>query len=371
MKKTFIGLIIVIVVICVIIIGRNNNKDIIKIGFIGPFSGDAATYGETEKNATELALKKIQNSPEYRNQTIQIVYEDGGCNAKTAISAAQKLIEVDKVSIIFGGICSGETLAVAPLAEKSHVLLFSAYSSSPDITTAGDYVFRNGPSDLAGASKDAEFLSKRYAKVGIVSENAEYSVGVRNALKNELEKKGIQIVFDEMYVTGTRDFRTILGKVNSTGPDVIYYNAGTSPLDAVSLLKQAREIGIKTPAHFNFFLGNPDVIKSLGDLAEGVGFADTSSLKNSGEILLDEYVVLYGAPSNEYELGAAYDRVFITMQALNKVGNNSEKIKNYLYNMPTYHGTVGDYQFDSNGDIVGAGYKSYVIKNGEKVPVDN
>ena len=72
-----------------------------------------------------------------------MIYEDGLCDGKGATNAVQKLINIDGVKIIIGGVCSGETLGAAPLAESSKVILFSPGSGSPDITNAGDYIFRN------------------------------------------------------------------------------------------------------------------------------------------------------------------------------------------------------------------------------------
>ena len=112
----------------------------IVIGFIAPLVGDASAYGEASRTGVELALDEI-------DATIIVIFENGGCNAKDSTTAANKLIHIDNVKIIVGTVCSSETLAIAPIAEENGVVILSAASSSPDITAAGDYIFRTWPSD--------------------------------------------------------------------------------------------------------------------------------------------------------------------------------------------------------------------------------
>ncbi len=124
--KIIIGVIIAVIVIGEIWYGVSRKpaeKGPIKIGFISALTGGAAAYGETEKNVVELALKEINDSGEL-NRKLEAVYEDGKCDGKEAVTAAQKLINIDKVKIILGGGCSSETLGAAPLAEANKVILF-------------------------------------------------------------------------------------------------------------------------------------------------------------------------------------------------------------------------------------------------------
>jgi len=157
--------------------GRPASGEPIKIGYIGPLTGGAAAYGETEKNVIELALKEINDGGELIRK-LEVIYEDGKCDGKDAATAAQKLINIDKVKIILGGGCSAETLGAAPLAEASKVILFSAFSSNPFIGQSGDYVFRNCPSDSDFGKADADFIASQGIKrAATITENTDYSQG--------------------------------------------------------------------------------------------------------------------------------------------------------------------------------------------------
>src|SRR5438552_2110082 len=97
----------------------------ITIGFIGALTGDAASIGTVDKAAVEVAIGEINNGGGVGGRQLNVIYEDGQCASTPANNAASKLIDVDKVPIIVGGLCSGETAAFAPHAMQSKVVVFS------------------------------------------------------------------------------------------------------------------------------------------------------------------------------------------------------------------------------------------------------
>ena len=109
----------------------------IKIGWIGPLTGDLASLGQDAEKATEVALDEVNAAGGINGRPLQLVPQDSKCNPKDASDAGNKLINVDKVSVILGGLCSGETTAVAPVAEQNHVVMISPCSSAPNITFLG------------------------------------------------------------------------------------------------------------------------------------------------------------------------------------------------------------------------------------------
>src|SRR3989338_992401 len=119
MNKKIWGVVGIIIIVIFVWLGFRNTTSTpvpvsqapIALGFIAPLSGDAVGYGTTEKNATELALAEINQAGGVNNRMLTVVYEDGKCNAKDALSAMEKLISIDKVKIVMGGTCSAETLA--------------------------------------------------------------------------------------------------------------------------------------------------------------------------------------------------------------------------------------------------------------------
>ncbi|MCL5010974.1 MAG: ABC transporter substrate-binding protein [Patescibacteria group bacterium] len=341
------------------------SKEPIKIGFFAPLTGGGAPYGQSEKNAVEMAVEKINAAGGINGRLISVIYEDGKCDGKEAVTAIQKLISVDNVKVVLGGACSAETLGAAPIAEQNKVILFSAFSSSPDITNAGDFIFRNSPSDLDGGKVVAQMIKEK--SVAMITENTDYSIGVRKVTKDEFEKLGGKIAADEVYAPEAKDFKTYLVKIKDTNPEAIFVNPGTSASGAGLLIKQIKELGIKTVIYGNFIVGSPDSLKIAGVAAEGAVFYDAPGLSPTNPkavAFLDEFKAKYSAPASDFEVGARYDSVFIVADGLKKCGEDTECLRDHFYSVKDYDGVLGKYGFDQNGDVVGLSVAVKEIKDG-------
>ena len=101
-------------------------------------------------------------------------------------------MNVDKVKVILGGICSGETLAAAPITEAAKVILLSPSATSPDITNAGDYVFRTIPSDANAGRISAQTAIKNGLKLSIVQTITLVPNIAPNTIPNEDKKEEIK-----------------------------------------------------------------------------------------------------------------------------------------------------------------------------------
>jgi branched-chain amino acid transport system substrate-binding protein len=144
MKKFWIVIGVVAAILAILFIATQTKKELmeIKIGAIFALTGDAAPYGERAKRGVELALEEI-NKGGIKGRKIKITYEDSQGNPQKAVSAFLKLINLDKVKFILGPLSTTEVLAIAPMAEKEKILILTPTASAPQITKAGDYIFRN------------------------------------------------------------------------------------------------------------------------------------------------------------------------------------------------------------------------------------
>src|SRR3989344_6023695 len=244
MSKIVIWIVVLAVIVIggLAIFGDGGETGTIKLGVLLPLTGDAAQYGESESRAIQVAVEEINNAGGVKGRQLEIVTEDGKCDPQAAGTAAQKLVNIDKVKIIIGGACSGETLAAAEITEPAEVILISPSASSPKVTEAGDFVFRTYPSDaLAGriAAKYAyEKLNVR--KAAVFTELTDYSQGLREVYKEAFADLGGQIVSDETYNTGDVDFRTQILKIKNSRPDVVYI-VPQSPTTGLAIIQQLRE----------------------------------------------------------------------------------------------------------------------------------
>lgn len=361
MNKTLqiiLGVVVLVIIIVLVVVfgGKKPLEGEIKIGFIAPLSGGAAVAGEAMRNAVELALEEI-NEKGIKKKKLSVIYEDGKCDSKEATTAAQKLINIDKVKIILGGECSSETLGAAPIAEANKVILFSAFSSSPDITEAGDYIFRTIMSDIHPdvIGPILPYLGK-HKTVAVITENTGYSMGIRKGIKEQLLSYDVDIVADEIFTPGEKDFKTYLIKIKSVNPEALFINTATSGDTPGLIVKQAIESGLTTKLYGNFLLLGSEAIKIAGDLLEGAMAYDAPLLDENNpraKTFMEKYRARYNEPYSFWAAGAKYDTVYIIADALKECGENADCIKDYLYNMDWYEGTIGKYKFDENGDVIG------------------
>jgi len=384
-KRHLVGLTIVIILVVVVLVLINsyattgfmvlNNEKTIKIGFVGALTTDYASYGINEKNAIELALSEINSNGGILGKQVEVIYEDGRCNGKEAVSAVNKLINVDGVKIVLGGSCSGETLAMAPIVEENKVLLFSAFSSNSDITNAGDYVFRNCPTDFDGATQIAKLIiDKNNKKIALISENTDFAQGVRKIFSKTVKELGGEIVADEIYGQNGRDFKTQLTKIKQASPEVIFFNAQTDVSGGLAV-KQAKELGINAQYFGYFVFSSKNALGNAGEAANGMIFADVPSLSTGekAKTFLEKYFKHYGSSVSEFGAGARYDSVYILKEAIESCGKvDVDCIKEYLYSLESYSGTIGEYNFDAQGDVVGIEWalkKVIDAKNGKVIIV--
>ena len=343
----------------------------IKIGWVGPLSGDAMSFGTPMKNAVALAVEDINKAGGIKGRQIEMIYEDGKCDGKEAVTAVQKLINIDKVKIIIGPTCSGEVQASASIAEQNKVIMLSPAASSPDITKAGDYIFRNNPSDLDSGRVLAETMFKTSKKVAIISENTDYTQALRKVFMDNFSKAGGKVTFDENYLSTTKDFRSILTKVKATDADGIFVNTQTEQAGG-TIVKQIREMGIKLPIFATIAMTGKTALSVAGDSAEGITTVELSTVGNDKDAaFVKEYEAKYGKMPFAFYLEACYDAVDIVAQAVGAVGEDATKIKGYLYDLKSFSGTNGVYGFDQNGDITGIGYVPKVFKDGKFVALEN
>lgn len=320
--------------------------DVVKIGYIGPLTGNAASYGQDIKLGIELYFSE---NPTIDGKTVEVIYEDGKCNGQDAANAAQKLINVDKVKFILGGQCSGETLAVAPIAEQNKVILLSSLSSSPEVTTAGDYVFRNYPSDDKVALTNVNAVLKNHEKVALFTEQTDYAQGYRQAVKKHMTNAGVELVMDEAFAVDNSDFRTLLTKATDNDVTAIMV-VPQGPVTGAFLAKQTKELGIDVELYFSETVAGPDFFETAKDAAEGV--YSTSVAEDAGREGYAEFVekvkddVQFGALFT----GFGYDAAQLIAETIAEFGYSAENAKNHFNTMDTFKGVASDIAFDENGD---------------------
>lgn len=336
----------------------------IKIGFTGPLSGEFANIGANAKAAVEIAIDEVNAAGGINGRNLQVVFEDDQCAGAKSVSAANKLISVDKVSAILGAACSPATLAFAPVLEQAKVVGISYCSTAPKISQAGDYIFRDVPSDLFQGNYAAGYIYNTLGikKVAIVKVNNDWGLGIGQAFSDQYTKLGGQIVLNESYDSTSKDMRAQMAKVKNSGAGLLYF-AGFPDTTVVGI-KQAKDLGITVPIFGADSWDDTSVWTKLGSAGNGVMYTVVGT--NSSDAFKNKMSAKLGTNDIVYCSNYVYDAVKIIAQVMSKVGTDSEKIKNELYKT-TYTGGVSSnkIEFDQNGDPKEANYIIKVVKDGK------
>lgn len=351
-KKWIWGIVVVILIIIIVTLSfKKGPQNIIKIGYFGPFTGPVAgTSGEDVGNGFKLA-HLLQNK--VGNNQVEVIYEDDACDPKKAVSAAQKLIDIDKVDILVSGVCSGSTLATAPLAEKNKVILFTQIATSPKITDAGDYVFRISASSVETAISMVDLINKLgYKNIAILFEQTDYTTGLKDAFMADWNKIGDnKISAVDSISSKDSDLKTPLMKINSSKPQAIVLFMNSS-VTASLAIKQINELGIKLPVIGNEYFAFKEIVQN--PLAEGIYAAQYKYDYNS-DILLDflsKYKKEYKKePNQDIYASLGFDGYNVLFNAIKLCGSSEpECIKEKLYATRGFKGVTGEINIDKNGD---------------------
>ncbi|MCF7918224.1 ABC transporter substrate-binding protein [Candidatus Gracilibacteria bacterium] len=352
MKKLLLGFgFISLLVGCQNEIAKNNSSDTIYWGAIAPLTGDMAPYGLMDQNVARMWLEKTNLSGGVLGKPLKIIWEDGKCTPGDAAQAAQKLINVDKVKIILGTTCSGGTLSTAPIYEKNKILTLNPFATNPTIKDAGDFIFRNVPSDSIQGKIMGEYASGKYKKVGIIVEQTDYALGVCNTFAENFSGE----IVKEEYLASESDFKTRITKLKGSDIEALIV-CNQFPNKGDILLKQLEEQNWTLPLlHNEVITGTAEVYTKHADFlkkvqAIGANFIapNTPEVRNFAE----EYKDKYGAePPYLNYAAAAQDALNILKNIVEQVGTDqdTEKLKNALYD-GVFQGLYGTITFDEFGE---------------------
>ncbi|MFH0734646.1 MAG: ABC transporter substrate-binding protein [bacterium] len=370
MKRTKILILLIILAFTTSIILFNGcvkkGENAIKIGVVAPLTGEGATYGLAMKRGVDLAIDEVNKAGGILNSKITAIYEDDKLNSKEGINAINKLIKFDKVQVIIGSAASRVTLAIAPFAEKSKVVLMSSISTADTIKYSGDYIFRNVPPNLQQGITAAKFAFKVLMKktAVIFYKNDDYGISLANSFIDEYKNLGGKILFVDNYSPNLKNYRNQLQKIKSKNPEVVFFPGNYE--ESGIILKQAREINLNAS-----FIGgdgsySPELLKLAGKSAENTYYTLMALPQDTSKFYVEfkkKYLIKYKEEPDVYSV-YSYDVAKILFEAITKVGNyDGEMIKNELYKI-NYYGVTGNIKFDEYGEVHKA-YSIYIVKNGQ------
>lgn len=340
--------------------------DKIRLGFMTTMSGPIAVLGKEQEMGLDLALKQLNNR--IGGIPVEVFKEDSRMAPDTAVQAATKLVDRNKIDFLTGTMLSNQLLAVVKPVTDSGAIVLSGIG---------------GPSELAGEGCNPN--------VFVVSwENNTPSEAVGKAMTDSGKKRGFFVA--QNYVTGkehvagaksyfkgqvageaypdrtTMDFASEISQIRSANPDAVYvFMPGAQ---GIAFVKQFAAAGLadKVALYSGSWLADEHSYAALGDLSLSINLAanwfvglDNPQNKAFVEAFRKEYgrnPVFYAA--------FVYDSIMLLDSAVRSVKGdirNKPALRTAL-RKADFKSTRGDFKFNKNQFPVQDFYFAKVVKQG-------
>jgi len=299
------------------------------LGVIQPLTGPGAVWGRVALRVAEMAAEEINRKGvvvKGVNYKFKIIAEDDKYFADMAVDRLKKLIELDKVGVVFGSLGSASSVAEAPICAAKKVLNLTNGFDKNIIAAGNTYSFMMGLMPDLNTPGFINFLAQRVPttrKIVLVyvdDATGQSSLRVSEPASKKQGWETISVGFER----GVVEFGPLCAKVVGSKPDMILF-MGVAAGDAQRITKGLRELGYKGAlAHTGGFV-LPELYKMVGDtiglVYQPSGIGEKPYANDEYIAFYSEYVKRYGVETWAANAIVFYSWVKIYAQAIEKAQN--------------------------------------------------
>ena len=305
------------------------------IGVALPLTGHLAPTAVRMKHALDLALNEINNI-QPSDTRFKFIIEDTTSTPEGAVTAFNKLIHQEGVSVILGPASSSATQAAFPIAQENQVVAISPTSAARGLSAIGDFVFRILLTTDVVVHKgiEATYAKLGYQRVATMYDETDlFSTDRDKALQEAFTANGVEVLTTEVFQSNDTDFSAQLTRIKALNPDAIFVSA--LPPEKPGILIQAHQLGISVPFVVSSLTSAE--VEAAGAAAEGaitfIGWLstdDTPGIKCLSRII-PRLLAWSQTPSQHPELyrdfwhGAKLLRSILVCLSLHFSGGNQER----------------------------------------------
>lgn len=363
-SKKWGGVVLGIIVIVLIALGiwqGTNHQSLtgsIKIGVVTQLTGGVAFIGEGVMNAMLLARENLGKT----KYSYELIFEDDQLDPKKTSTAANKLINIDRVDVIVSD-SSGSGNVVTPIAERSKVVHIGIASDAN--IAKGDYNFIHWtPPSEEGGVFVKELQKRNIKKLAMFNLNQQGVAAIAGDLKEKLKGTDISVVTEQMFNFGERDFRSIIMKAKQSKPEIYLLLAFSPELEM--LARQIKEVGITTPLTS---IESFELTEQV-DLFEGEWYVNAA--EPTGKFI-DQYNKKTGK-NPVMGTANAYDVFNLIVAAAEKIESSTKpttkEIAEELMKINSFTGALGDLSVNEEGIVISKAVVR-VIKDGRPVTISD
>ncbi len=331
--------------------GNSGGAVTIKVGGIGPITGDLAQYGTATEWGAEIAVEEINA----KNGPIKLDYrfEDDTGVADTAVSAYNSLKDwaKDAPLVIYGCTTTAPCVAVASETFADRYFQLTPSASSPDVTANKDNAFQMCFTDPGQGVAAAEYLKNAGlgTKIGVIYNNGDaYSTGIANAFIAKAKEVGLEVVATQTYPDDkTTDYTVQLNACKDAGADLVFLPIYYTP--ASLILAQAKQM-----SYAPIFFGGDGMDGMLDmegfdkSLAEGLLLMTPFNASGTDErtkSFVEKYQEAHGILPNQFAADG-YDCMYAIYEACCKIDGIADMDSQKLCDALIAMFTGGDFSVD-------------------------
>src|SRR3954463_11829882 len=244
----------------------------IKIGMSMPQTGGLAGGGKASLLGIEIWRDDVNAKGGMLGRKVELVVYDDKSSASETPAIYSKLIDVDKVDLLFAPYATVPTAPIMPMVKQRGLLLIGNFSFQVNSKVGHDMWFNNapwGPPDSWAASF-LDIGQKAGGKsIALLSADQEFAQNLVKTTREVAAKRNMTVVFDQAYPPATVEFSSIIRAVKAAKPDIVY--VASYPPDSAGILRGVNEIGLG------------DSVKVFGGGMVGLQFGTV--MENMGSLL--------------------------------------------------------------------------------------
>ncbi len=342
---------------------EDDSGEQLTIGVVLSLTGRQISGGAIQRGLN-LALNEI-NEGQLAGTNLAFIVEDSGGTVEGAVSAYNKLIHEDGVSIVLGPSTSSMTKETFPIAQENEIVAISPTSASRGLSAIGDYVFRIAlttdkliPSGIAATH--AKLAYENAATLYDIDD--EFSRDGDAAVQEALADLNVNVIITETFKHDDTDFTEQLTRIKALNPDVIFLSSQAP--EKPRILIEAQELGIT--AQFIIRTFTEDNVADSGEAAEGVitfvGWGKSVDTQINQEFIKN-YSDAYEMPPNNFA-ARSYTALYVLAEGIRNAASHAPNdIRDALAQISGFETVFGTFSFDEVGDAVYEP-KILIVKNG-------
>jgi branched-chain amino acid transport system substrate-binding protein len=328
------------------------SNDPIKVGHYGSLTGKDAAFGVATRKGVLLAVEELNAKGGVLGRKLEYLVEDIQSKQGESATAVKKLISRDKVVAVIGANASANSLEAAPICQNAKIPMMAISSTNPRVTEIGDYIFRIcfiDPFQGAVLAKFAHTTLKAKRIALLTSSNSPYSVGLSNVLRQRFTALGGEIVAEQKFAEGDKDFRAQLTAIRAAHPDVIAATGFYT--EAALICIQARSLGLNVPVIGGDGWEAPQLTELGGKAVEGTYYSTYFSAENKApevRAFVERYKARWNGEAPEGVSALGYDAMYLIAAAMERAGTTEgPRLRDQIAATKNFAGVTGKTTIDA------------------------